>query len=144
MARPDADPEGAKPEEEPISAAPESLRAPKTLPPESAGPLTPRSRASDPTELDLAPPGSTSRPAPAKPGDPDTLISAPRPAERDELDDKDRFRLVEDRIDELEARVRMLERPRPEGGFQRTQPWWIWLIFLVGLALTWRLLQALR
>jgi hypothetical protein len=76
--------------------------------------------------------------------DPDTLISAPRPAEREDLEVGERFRLLEDRVDELEARLRLLERPRTGGAEPRSQPWWIWLVFLLGLAVTWRLLEALR
>jgi len=144
MARQDADPSDPPTASEPISAPPESVRAPRTMPPEAEAPLTPRSLPSDPTDLDLKIPGSTSRPAPKQPGDPDTMISAPRPAEREELELNDRFRLLEDRIDELDARVRMLEQKRAELPLARSQPWWIWLIFLLGLALTWQLLQRFR
>jgi hypothetical protein len=72
------------------------------------------------------------------------MISAPRPAEQDDLEIRQHVRLLEDRIDDLEARVRMVEQRRTEAPLGRAQPWWIWLIFLVGLAITWRLLQALR
>jgi hypothetical protein len=140
----DAEDRDAPSTSDPISAAPESLRAPRTLAPESSAPNTPRSRASEPTDLDITPPSSTPKTDPKKPTDPNTLISAPRPAERDELDFKDRFRLLEDRLDELDARTRLLEHKRLELPLQRAQPWWIWLIFLLGLAVTWRLLQALR
>ncbi|HVJ16222.1 MAG TPA: hypothetical protein VM686_12355 [Polyangiaceae bacterium] len=143
MARQDANPSEPPTESEPISEAPQSLRAPRTTDPDGA-PLTPRSLPSDPTELDLKHPGSSVRPAPKQPGDPDTMISAPRPAEREELEMADRFRMLEDRIDELDARVRMLAQKRQEPPLAPAQPWWIWLIFLLGLAITWQLLQALR
>jgi hypothetical protein len=140
----DAEDRDAQPKSEPISVGPESVRAPRTQAPDSAPPVTPRSFASESTELDLHPPRTTSNPPPAKPADPDTLISAPRPAERDELEIKERFRLLEDRIDELDARMRMLEQKRVELPLARSQPWWIWLIFLLGLAVTWQLLQRFR
>jgi hypothetical protein len=144
MARQDADPSEPPTASEPISAPPESVRAPRTMPPEGEGPLTPRSLPSDPTDLDLKPPVVSSGRAPKLPGDPDTMISAPRPAEREDLEYKDRFRLLEDRIDELDARMRMLEQKRVELPLARSQPWWIWLIFLLGLAVTWQLLQRFR
>jgi hypothetical protein len=142
MARPDAEKSEPPTASEPVSDAPQSLRAPRATDPDSP-PFTPRSLASDPTDLDLKP--STSQPAPVrKLGDPDTLISAPRPADREELEIRDRFRLLEDRIDELDARLRMLAKRPPETPLARSQPWWIWLIFLLGLAITWKLLEALR
>jgi hypothetical protein len=128
---------------EPVSAPPESVRSPE-VPTITIPPATPRSIETEPTELDLRPPGSRSRPSLKGPGDPDTLISAPRPAEREELELLERVRLLEERIDELDARMRLVERRRSEGPAGRSQPWWIWLIFLVGLAVTWRLLEALR
>jgi hypothetical protein len=147
MSRQDAGSSDPPTASEPISAPPESVRAPRA--PERATdpdspPLTPRSLPSDPTDLDLKHPGSSSRPAPKQPGDPDTMISAPRPAERDELEIADRQRILEDRIDELEARLRVLEQRRDTLPLPRSQPWWIWLIFLLGLAITWQLLQAFR
>jgi hypothetical protein len=138
MARPDADQS-----EPPTASTPSGVSALDTSP-ISTGPVTPRSHASDATELDLKPPGSGSDPAHRSPGDPDTMISAPRPAEQDDLEIRQHVRLLEDRIDDLEARVRMVEQRRTEAPLGRAQPWWIWLIFLVGLAITWRLLQALR
>src|SRR5687768_2982526 len=112
MARQDADPSEPPTASEPISAPPESVRAPRTtdtrITDPDSPPLTPRSLPSDPTDLDLKHPTASSQPAPKKPGDPDTMISAPRPADREELELIDRFRMLEDRIDELEARVRLL------------------------------------
>lgn len=124
--------------------APQSARVPS---PADFGPPTPRSTLPD---LDVE--FSTSNrsqshgpPRSASDGtDPDTLISAPRPAPREALDPDERIRLLEDRVDELEARLRLLEKPRTESSEVRSQPWWIWLVFLLGLAVTWRLLQALH
>src|SRR5688572_7749651 len=124
-------------ETEPISAPPLSMRTPPTLPPVESGkaPVTPRNtgtgtatstRDVSTTDLSATPIELHMSPSPRavrRPGDPDTLISAPRPAERDELEVKERFRLLEDRIDELDARVRMLERKRPEDSSARSQPW---------------------
>jgi hypothetical protein len=77
-------------------------------------------------------------------GNPDTLMSVPKPALHAELTLETRLQELEDRLATLEARVGDGERTRELREASRATPWWFWLVFLVGLAVTWRVLQMLR
>lgn len=72
--------------------------------------------------------------------DNETLLSAPQPAERFEVETDARLTALETRIAEVGDKLdRLVERPR------RTAPrelWW--LIFLLVLALAWQLVLNLR
>ena len=81
--------------------------------------------------------------SPAGPN-PDTLMSLPKPLPHDELPSETRIRQLEDRIETLETRVDQLERGALGVGPSRSTPWWFWLLFLVGLAVTWRVLELFR
>ncbi len=87
------------------------------------------------TELSLTEPGGPN---------PDTLMSLPKPLPHDELPSETRIRQLEDRIETLETRVDQLQRGTLGVGPNRSTPWWFWLLFLVGLAVTWRVLGLLR
>jgi hypothetical protein len=65
----------------------------------------------------------------------DTLLSAPAPADRAEIEIEDRLRGCERRIEWLENRVKDLEKRRSDA----RAPWVLWLVFFVVLAVTWQL-----
>jgi hypothetical protein len=75
---------------------------------------------------------------------PDTLMSLPRPTPHQELPPDARFAELEDRLSALETRLVVMERSRDALAGGRATPWWFWLLFLAGLAVTWRLLELLR
>jgi hypothetical protein len=75
---------------------------------------------------------------------PDTLMSLPKPTPHGDLPLETRVRQLEDRLETLESRVAEAERVRELQGAARSTPWWFWLLFMVGLAVTWRLLQWLH
>jgi hypothetical protein len=75
---------------------------------------------------------------------PDTLMSVPKPALHSDLPADARLRELEDRLEALEARVTQAERSRELRDATRATPWWFWLLFLVGLAISWRLLELLH
>ena len=76
--------------------------------------------------------------------DGDTLLSAPAPAQRWETDLEDRLAMARRRIDDLEARVRVLEaNARPTTRIELPRAVW-WVAFLVLLALIWQLVAWLR
>ena len=75
---------------------------------------------------------------------PDTLMSLPKPLPHEELPYETRIRQLEDRMETLEARLTQAERSALGAGASRGTPWWFWLLFLVGLAVTWRVLEMLR
>lgn len=75
---------------------------------------------------------------------PDTLMSLPKPLPHDELPYEMRLRQLEDRVETLETRLDQAQRVSLGPGAQRGTPWWFWLLFLVGLAVTWRVLGMLR
>jgi hypothetical protein len=80
-------------------------------------------------------------PAVSEPGD--TLLSAGKPAERWELED--RIGQVDRRIDELETRLASLERKRPRDAAQIARPKpWLWIAFLIGVAIVFQLLRRVR
>ena len=101
---------------------------------ERAGEPEAEPRVND-TELTLS--------APAGPN-PDTLMSLPKPLPHDELPSETRIRQLEDRIATLETRVDQLQRGTLGVAPNRSLPWWFWLLFLVGLAVTWRVLELFR
>jgi hypothetical protein len=83
--------------------------------------------------------------APGVPSEPtDTLLSAGKPADRLELLVEDRLAVVDERLRELDARLSELERKKstalPE---PRLKPW-LWLAFLIALAVVFQLLHALQ
>ena len=81
---------------------------------------------------------------PALGTNPDTLMSLPKPTPHAELPFEARLRQLEDRLETLESRVAEGERTRELGPATRATPWWFWLLFLAGLAVTWRVLEFLR
>lgn len=73
----------------------------------------------------------------------DTLLSLPAPEARDDSAVVDRLTAAERRLDELAARVVRLE----QGGTEQTatpRPWWLWLVFLAGLAAAWQIVARMR
>ncbi len=79
----------------------------------------------------------------SEPGD--TLLSAGKPAERWELVLEDRMGVIDRRIDELETRLASLERKRPRDAAQVARPKpWLWIAFLIGVAIVFQLLRRVR
>ncbi len=76
--------------------------------------------------------------------DPDTLMSVPKPTPRGELPPEARLQALEERLETLESRLAEFERTHTLRDSARATPWWFWLLFLAGLAVTWRVLQMLR
>jgi hypothetical protein len=80
----------------------------------------------------------------SEPGD--TLLSAGKPAERWELVLEDRMGVLDRRLEELETRLASLERKRPRdaaGPVSRPKPW-LWIAFLIGVAIVFQLLRRVR
>src|SRR4051812_8984109 len=75
---------------------------------------------------------------------PDTLMSVPKPALHADLPLEPRVRELEERLEALEARLVQAERSRELRDGARSTPWWFWLLFLLGLAVTWQLLGLLH
>jgi len=75
--------------------------------------------------------------------DPNTLMSLPKPEPSDKPTTPG-VRVMEERLEALELRVRELENRRDPFSPNRATPWWFWLLFVFGLAATWRLLEALN
>lgn len=80
----------------------------------------------------------------APPANPDTLMSLPKPTPHGELPLETRLRQLEDRLETLESRLAEVERNKDFSPSARATPWWFWLLFLVGLAVTWQLLEHFR
>jgi hypothetical protein len=76
--------------------------------------------------------------------DPNTLMSLPKPESSDAPLDAPSLRVFEDRLEAIEQRLKVLETRRDPLAAPRATPWWFWLLFLFGLAVTWRLLEALK
>ena len=76
--------------------------------------------------------------------DPNTLMSLPKPEAPDETSLSGRVRELEERVDAVELGLKTLEARRDPLAPGRTTPWWLWLLFLLGLAVTWRLLAMLK
>jgi hypothetical protein len=76
--------------------------------------------------------------------DPNTLMSLPKPEPSDASPALHGLRALEDRFDAIELRLKALEERREPLVHGRATPWWFWLLFLFGLAVTWRLLEALN
>jgi hypothetical protein len=76
--------------------------------------------------------------------DPNTLMSLPKPESNDRVRVDPNLRSFEDRLDSIEHRLKVLEDRRDPLAQARGTPWWFWLLFLFGLAVTWRLLEALQ
>ena len=81
---------------------------------------------------------------PTSGANPDTLMSLPKPLPHDELPYEIRLRQLEDRVETLETRLTQAERAALGAAGPRGTPWWFWLLFLLGLAVTWRVLGMLR
>jgi hypothetical protein len=146
-----------------------SSRAPSEPTDPDAAPLTPRNTgeivrdtdvAQEPEVAEGSPPAATDTTAPsielgvvsgerrsrpvrqkARVGIEDTLLSVPAPAPSFEVEVEDRLSDHERRIDELTNRVRAVEAR--QGGFGATsvgaQPWLVWVVFLLALALAWQI-----
>ena len=84
-----------------------------------------------------------SRPAQKKPrgASEDTLLSVPAPAASFEVEVEDRLSDHEQRIDELTSRLRALEARQAGSGTlgAGSQPWLVWVVFLLALALAWQI-----
>src|SRR5262245_58407822 len=76
--------------------------------------------------------------------DPNTLMSLPKPESSDGPRSSPSFSAFEDRLEAIELRLKQLEERRDPLSPGRATPWWFWLLFLFGLAVTWRLLEALN
>lgn len=74
----------------------------------------------------------------------DTLLSLPRPADKLELVIEDRLAGFEARLDALEARIEGVERRKPAEQGDPAGRWWIWVFFLLALAVAWKALEALK
>ncbi len=120
---------------------PERDAAPTTPPPairpSIEGPVSGTRTEGDPGDTDLSITEPSGR-------DPDTLMSLPRPTPRGDMPLETRVGELEDRLSALETRLTLAERSRDSLGGGRATPWWFWLLFLVGLAVTWRALELLR
>ena len=75
---------------------------------------------------------------------PDTLMSLPKPLPHDELPFETRLRQLEDRVETLQTRLDQVQRGSLGAGASKETPWWFWVLFMVGLAITWRVLGMLR
>lgn len=74
----------------------------------------------------------------------DTLLSAPRPADKLELLIEDRLAGFEARLESLEARIESVERRKLSEPKDPAGRWWIWVFFLLALAIAWKALEALK
>jgi hypothetical protein len=139
-----------------------SSRAPENPQDSATAPETPRNTgiveqtpvvADSPTvateatspSIELAAPSGErrSRPVRQKPrvASEDTLLSVPAPAPSFEVEVEDRLNDHEQRLDELAGRLRTLEsRQGSAGGMSAgSQPWLVWVVFLLALALAWQI-----
>jgi hypothetical protein len=121
------------------TSPPPAMRPEHVLTPVSGLRLDVEASAHD-TQLSVT---ELSVPEPSK-RDPDTLMSLPKPTPHDELPTEMRLRQLEDRLEAFETRLAAVERQREPLVGGRATPWWFWLLFLLGLAVTWRALEALR
>ena len=71
----------------------------------------------------------------------DTLLSVPAPAPGFEVEVEDRLSDHERRLDELANRVRTVEARQGGSGATSvsSQPWLVWVVFLLALALAWQI-----
>jgi hypothetical protein len=76
----------------------------------------------------------------------DTLLSAPAPADAREIEIDDRFNDHSQRIAEIEQRVEALGRAfaRLQDTRSKLPPWWVWVVFLLSVALAWQLIARHR
>jgi hypothetical protein len=112
---------------------PPALRPERVLTPVSG--LVETEQAAHDTQLSVTEPSGR---------DPGTLMSLPKPTPHAEMPLEIRLRQLEDRIEAFEARLSAAERHREPLVGGRATPWWFWLVFLLGLAITWRVLEAIR
>jgi hypothetical protein len=117
-----------------------------TTPPKAIRPGEPTSgmRAESPASVEVD--VSTTELSITEPSarDPNTLMSLPKPESSDAPPSVPSLRAFQDRLDAVEHRVKQLEDRRDPLSQGRATPWWFWLLFLFGLAVTWRLLEALK
>lgn len=73
----------------------------------------------------------------------DTMLSLPPPAGRDELLLDERLSNLERRAEELLVRLERLEQAPPAAAVS-SRASWLWLVFLVALAIAWQVLQYVR
>ena len=118
-----------------------------TTPPKAIRPLAPMSGTTSApraesidvdaskTELSITEPSAR---------DPNTLMSLPKPESNDRVRVEPNMTSFEDRLESIEHRLKVLEDRRDPLAQGRGTPWWFWLLFLFGLAVTWRLLEALQ
>jgi hypothetical protein len=107
---------------------PEPVSGFRDEPPESEGQI-------NDTDLSITPTSGAN---------PDTLMSLPKPLPHDEMPFEARLRQLEDRVETLETRLEQAQRGSLRAGSPRGTPWWFWVLFLVGLAVTWRVLGMLQ
>jgi hypothetical protein len=126
---------------------------PQSAAPLSGAPATPRvsGEIATGTEASETPmPASNTRAAfqsaeqgvPSEPSD--TLLSAGKPADRLELMLDDRLGIVDDRINDLYARLAVLEQKKPLTTNEPRQKPWLWIAFLIALVVVFQLLHALK
>ena len=117
-----------------------------TTPPKAIRPIAPmsgtRSDTLDSVDLDVSKTElSITEPSARVPN---TLMSLPKPESSEVMRAEPNLRSFEDRLDSIEHRLKVLEDRRDPLAQGRGTPWWFWLLFLFGLAVTWRLLEALQ
>jgi hypothetical protein len=138
-----------------------SSRAPENPQDSETAPETPRNTGVEPTPagedspnrttevtvpaIEVAAPSGErrSRPMRQKTRGPseDTLLSVPAPAPSFEVEVEDRLSDHEQRIDDLTSRLRALESRQTGSVATSTgsQPWLVWVVFLLALALAWQI-----
>ena len=79
------------------------------------------------------------------PSDPsDTLLSAGKPADRLEVMLEDRLAVVDERLRELDGRLASLEHKKSITAPEPRQKPWLWVAFLIALAVVFQLLHRVR
>jgi hypothetical protein len=118
---------------------PKAIRPPAPM---SGTTSTPRSDAIESIDVDVSKTELSITEPSAR--DPNTLMSLPKPESADRARVEPNLRSFEDRLDSIEHRLKLLEDRRDPLAQPRGTPWWFWLLFLFGLAVTWRLLELLN
>ncbi len=136
-----------------------SSSAPRDPDDPETGPETPRNTGIDLPQPDAAGSSPTAGEADVRSGErrhrqqrrtsrvptEDTLLSVPAPAPTFEVEVEDRLSEHERRIEELAERVRSLETRRAGAGSGAiAQPWLVWVVFLLAVALAWQIFTRTR
>lgn len=112
---------------------------------DSPGPRTDRNPGTVPEAVAVAS-GARRASAQYAPVGSDTLLSVPAPASGDDegLVGDERLVSYERKLHALTRRVEALENRSGELGKRSPRGIWMWLVFLVALAVTWQILERLR